>query len=702
MKRTVSSDNEASDAHAHSPFSEAKHSYYGTLSGLSSLHHRFLRQTTQTQLPGSALIFQEPEEATPTEDKEVGIQKFEGRIVGELERLADVLHVQLRTFRSVAAGGAVGHQLRNLVNSNAQRAVEAVEKSEEIGDVERERLKTQVQATFLEQDMLIAAWQQEGEFRGDSTKHEGGFYFDRSALTDWSSSAQAKAALVALLLIVLIRISMSLNEAYKRCSLLIVCVVGVQAAGVLPQYCVGLLVPVLATCLRALPDRTIQDTAAVCFGAMMSNMTALVIGTFTMNAIFLQCQLEVRFIDAASRSCGSNPRLFLLMLMMGCMIASGFTFVTLLALSAMLPLALRAEGESGKSLLIGVAFGCTLGGALTPLSGNTSLIALSTVAQYGLNVNFLDWVIVSVPVLTVTCVATWVIILALFGTPPPLHVGKDEESSVVELETPHWCFIGLSICFWLSCMLEDYLAPYIGSCGNLGLLLAVLSFGSGFLKKSDFLAMPWDVLMILCGVNVLSLALNESGLAFIIAESVVPAGYGYGIIWLELGKILFATVMIAMITGHTVSATVVIPIVVALGIKLNCPLLATLLAVIVTHFAVATAHSSTDIQLTVEMGTDEETLGKRLLDRQDIFKAGILVMIVGYIVVMTVGYAMGAGIVGLPQERIVMKAPNGLAPAVSMSHTGEVAGVGYGRSHGEVVLRQIEAAASFVQRSLRN
>ena len=58
--------------------------------------------------------------------------------------------------------------------------------------------------------------------------------------------------------------------------------------------------------------------------------------------------------------------------------------------------------------LLKVGIACTLGGVIMPISGPSALILLSVLAEYGVKIDFLQWVLVGAPTMTVVCVAVYV------------------------------------------------------------------------------------------------------------------------------------------------------------------------------------------------------------------------------------------------------------------------------------------------------
>lgn len=182
--------------------------------------------------------------------------------------------------------------------------------------------------------------------------------------------------------------------------------------------------------------------------------------------------------------------------------------------------------------------------------------------------------------------------------------------------------------------------------------------------------MPWDVLALLFGVNVMSLVLKESGLALELAGAFIP-GQVYGPwLWLEVFKMTACMAFLASVAPHPVVATIVLPVVVALGFQLYAPVLVSQLVVLVSAAAVGTPYSSVDMLVVCETMDDEAPVRsprgteRRIVERRDFIRGGAIVTVAGWLVVATVGYGMAFVVLGQPPEHIIRREPAALQPSV--------------------------------------
>merc|ERR1719487_2946391 len=236
------------------------------------------------------------------------------------------------------------------------------------------------------------------------------------------------------------------------------------------------------------------------------------------------------------------------------------------------------------------------------------------------------------------------------------------------LQREQYWQMGSAAVFILGCMAGPWLEPVIGDPGNLGLALTAVAFGSGALSRDDFRSMPWDILAMLLGVNVLSFVLKESGLARELADYAAP-GQLYGrMLWTIFAQFTASAAIAASCAGQALAATLVIPVVVAVGTKLYCPVLLATLVCISIAFGVGTPYSSQDLLMLVDL-TDRR--GRPFALRADYVRAGCLITVIGWIATMSAGYGLGIAVMGQPPVQIIVQEPRALVPSMELMKDSE-------------------------------
>merc|ERR1719235_2259591 len=265
----------------------------------------------------------------------------------------------------------------------------------------------------------------------------------------------------------------------------------------------------------------------------------------------------------------------------------------------------------------------------------------------------------------VVIVGVFAVLTFLFSAPPAPN-SKDFPHTD-PLSQQQVAYLGFAALFLLGCLAESLLAPVIGDVGNLGLLLTALSFGSGFLSKRDFLALPWDLLALLFGVNTLAFVILESGLARSMASTFMPSQVYDVWLWMEVLKLSVGAVTLGCVIPHAVVATLALPVVVAFGIQLYAPTLVALLTVFALVCGVGTPYTSSDMIMAVETMEEENdnTEGESVkMTMSHFVKGGVASAVVGWLVVVSVGYGCALGVMGVPPVHIIIKAPEALEPTV--------------------------------------
>lgn len=234
-----------------------------------------------------------------------------------------------------------------------------------------------------------------------------------------------------------------------------------------------------------------------------------------------------------------------------------------------------ASGGFGLALLLGVAYGASIGGAAT-LIGSTPSAIFAGIArsQLDVSVGFVDWMLYAVPIVFVALFVAWVVILRL--TDPTVTI---DEASIQEYhdrlpemgadERRVTAIFGVVIFAWLvrPFLIEPVLPaltdPVIAVIGGIALFLvpAGTEEGERLLTWDDTVDLPWDVLVLIGGSFAVAYAFQEGRLDGVIAESL--AGLG----WLSLAALVVLVVAAVMtvsnLMSNTATVTVFLPILVA-------------------------------------------------------------------------------------------------------------------------------------------
>ena len=235
----------------------------------------------------------------------------------------------------------------------------------------------------------------------------------------------------------------------------------------------------------------------------------------------------------------------------------------------------------GIALMLGIAYGASIGGAATLIgSPPNAVLAGVAASNLGIDIGFLEWMLVGVPLATVFLFVTWGILVALLR--PTIERQPDREDVIDEQlaelgsmttgERRVLAVFGLVAAAWILRpfllqpafpMLTDAVIAIAGAV----LVFLVPVDGDRLLDWEYTTRVPWGVLLLLGAGFSIARGFQESGLD----ETVADAIAGLGITELAVMILLIATVVVALtnVTSNTATASLFMPITLSIGIAIG-------------------------------------------------------------------------------------------------------------------------------------
>lgn len=486
-----------------------------------------------------------------------------------------------------------------------------------------------------------------------------------------------------------------------RCVVLIISVLCLNLAEVMPLYCTALFIPVLGTWCQVLgTSRDLVATSTLLVGNIFNNISFLVLGSLVINGIFVKCQLERRLMAFLVEHYSPESKQFLLFLLLGGMAMCSVLYSgSLVLVSALRPVISPVDGKDvlppaiAKRLLLGVAFCANAGSVWLPISSPVNLITVALLREFEHEIGLWEWVSVAIPVSTIAVLILWVVMLYLFPNPAESSPGgsveaitdpkalaaieesqrltakelQDQLASSVELTWTHYFFIFVSVATLLSITIfMPYLQPIVGHAACISLFIVVLTF-SHFMTREEFLQLDWDLLMLVGGTNVMAFLVRETGLGAHLSAKLLSSEFFTMLpYWGLLMVILVGTVMISTTVGHTLTGVILLPLVVALGLKLQAAETTALLCAVAIPFGMGFPYSSFDNAISY---TESRKYGrpKMVLTQRDFRLPGFAVTFVALVLMLFVGFPVCVMNYGLPPPVVVSEvseAPEKLQPKV--------------------------------------
>lgn len=212
--------------------------------------------------------------------------------------------------------------------------------------------------------------------------------------------------------------------------------------------------------------------------------------------------------------------------------------------------------RTGFALSIPVA--ANVSGVGTPVSTPPNAIAVGLLAQNGIRITFLDWVLMAIPFIVVMLAASWLLLAVMFV---PKHVPMELSLQAKWRRTPSavtfYVIAGLTILLWMSEPLHGIPASVVGFLPVVGML------ATGVMDGRDIKNLSWPVLWLVAGGIALGSGVRTTGLdAWLLG----------GIDWSSMAELVFLLVLCitAVVMGTFISnsatANLLIPLVLGPGI----------------------------------------------------------------------------------------------------------------------------------------
>jgi sodium-dependent dicarboxylate transporter 2/3/5 len=296
---------------------------------------------------------------------------------------------------------------------------------------------------------------------------------------------------------------------------------------------------------------------------------------------------------------GTRPRSIVLGFILASAFLSMWVSNTATALM-MLPIALsvlhlvtkEAQSEArnfGLCLLLGVAYGCNIGGMGTLIgTPPNAFLAAFMEDQYGIEISFVTWMLFAVPLVAIALPVLYVVLTRhvypismknLPGGKALINKQLTGLGRISSAEKKVAAVFGITAILWISRPMLQAVVPGLSDTGIA--MAAALSFflipvesekHNFILNWEDAESVPWGVLILFGGGLSLASGISTTGLAAWIAEGVqVLAGWPVVVVLLTVVAVI---VLLTEITSNTATAAAFLPIMgsVALGLG-QAPLL---------------------------------------------------------------------------------------------------------------------------------
>lgn len=358
----------------------------------------------------------------------------------------------------------------------------------------------------------------------------------------------------------------------------------------------------------------------------------LFLGGFVLAIAATKVGLDVQLARVLLWPFGKKPKFVLLGFLFVIGIFSMFmsnTATAAMMLTFLAPVlkTLPPDGKGRIGLALSIPIAANLGGIGTPIGTPPNAIALSYLNDsLHMNIGFGEWMLRMVPFVIVMLLISWALLLWMFP-----FKAKTIELNITgnAKRTPQtyivWVTFAVTILLWM-------LDKVTGINSNVVAMIPVAVFCvTGVIGKEELKEINWSVLWMVAGGFALGVALNSTGLAEHLVNS-IPFGS-----WMPIVVILASGLLgyfISNFISNTAAANLIVPILSAVGVGMGDSLLAiggvkTLLVGVAL---------STSLAMLFPISTPPNALAHStgLVSTKDMTKVGLIVGAIGFVL----GYAM--------------------------------------------------------------
>lgn len=298
------------------------------------------------------------------------------------------------------------------------------------------------------------------------------------------------------------------------------------------------------------------------FEPFASSTIILFLGGFLLAAAVTKHHLDQAIASRLLRPFMRDSRLLVMAVIfttgaLSIFISNTATAAMMLAIVAPLLRDPTAPRKLITAIVLAIAFGASIGGISTPVSTPPNAITISQLRALGVEVNFVDWILMAVPLAGGMLLLTGLLLCAVLRPPRKTELAPIPRPA--RLSKHAWSTTGvliLTMGAWLTGSLHKV------DDAAVAIIAATILAGLGVLDRKDVRSIDWDVLLLMWGGLALGNALHLAGvLQYVGALPFLQNADGNALALMIIsGGMVFATFM-----SNTAAANILVPLAIALS-----------------------------------------------------------------------------------------------------------------------------------------
>lgn len=300
-------------------------------------------------------------------------------------------------------------------------------------------------------------------------------------------------------------------------------------------------------------------------GTFASPIILLFMGGFFLAMAATKFRLDQALARIMLKPFGTNPKKVMLGLMIITALFSMFmsnTATTAMMLSILAPVLLLfpAEDKGRMAFALSIPLAANIGGIGTPIGTPPNAIGLKYLTGEH-SISFAEWMSFGVPYVFVLLLFGWFLLNFLYPSKQK-RIELDIKGKILKNRNArivYFTFAG-TIILWLTDFLHG-MNSYV-----VAMIPVAVFISTGIITKEDLKKISWDVLWLVSGGIALGLAMEKSGLAKHLIESIPFETYPATLIIISASVI---SLIMANFMSNTATANLMMPLLAALGTSLS-------------------------------------------------------------------------------------------------------------------------------------
>ena len=241
------------------------------------------------------------------------------------------------------------------------------------------------------------------------------------------------------------------------------------------------------------------------------------------------------------------------------------------------------ESNFGKALMISCAYGALISGITTPVACGPNIIAMNYMREIGVNISFLEWMMYGIPAAFLMIIPCWLILIIMFK-PEISRLSKTKEELKAEFnamgpmnrnEIATAIIFVITIALWIS---STWLTGIIGIdlSGTIPALICTCLFFlpgvTSFKWKEISDDISWDGIILIATGMSLGIVMHQAGAAGWLSNVLLGRIAGMHTIAQIFMIVMIVSLIKVGLSSNTVTAAIIMPIMIALVQTYDMPL----------------------------------------------------------------------------------------------------------------------------------